>query len=241
MASPALTVAVDRIRTVFAGLTSPDETGCTYCYGEDDIALLRTPDVALPEDLLRMFAHEVPDHFTDHSAVIRRLLPQFTADLAAGRIEGLGYSSIGLSRARWHTWPRRQTDAISEFLDAWWLDTILADDPVYPATVVFAACAEMAGTVTPLLARWAEQPVGGRADAHLADVVDSWIDDLLNDCDGATPWWYWFDRDEPLAEIQAWVLEYAPDRLSAQGADADLLFKIGLLALPYEDRWSCLP
>jgi hypothetical protein len=67
MASPALTAAVERIRTVFAGMTGPDETDCTYCFGEGHIALLRKSDVPLPEDLLLMFAHEVPSHLTDHT------------------------------------------------------------------------------------------------------------------------------------------------------------------------------
>lgn len=34
------------------------------------------------------------------------------------------------------------------------------------------------------------------------------------------------------------VLEHAPVRLRAQNADPVILFKVGLLALPYDERWT---
>ncbi|MEU5001474.1 hypothetical protein [Streptomyces sp. NPDC021622] len=52
------------------------------------------------------------------------------------------------------------------------------------------------------------------------------------------PWWYWFDREEPLREIQRWLAEHAPARLRAAGADPGLVTRIELLALPYDDRWA---
>ncbi|MCP3817261.1 hypothetical protein NLX86_03635 [Streptomyces sp. A3M-1-3] len=239
MASTALAAAVDRVRTVFAGMTSPNETGCTHCYGEEEIALLRTPDEPLPEDLMISFVHKTPDHFTDHPAAFRRLLPQFTAYLASGRFEALGYGSIGHGRTGWHSWPEQQATAVDQFLNVWWLDTLATASPANSVDAVFAACADLRGTVTPMLDRWAAQPVGSLADAHLVETIDHWIDDLINDClQRVTSSWYWFDREEPLAEIQAWVLAHAPARLWARNADPLLHFKIGLLALPYDGRWS---
>ena len=239
--TPRLAAALDRVRDVFGGLTAaPGETGCTHCYGEADIALLHRPDAPLPDDLLRMFLHEVPSHFDDHPAVIRRLLPQFSVWLATGGAgSGLGYSACGLGRSGWPDWPSRQAAAVREFIDAWWDDVLRQDTSTYDITDVFACCADMGGTITPLLARWAEEPVGGPNDEELAWACERWEQDLLGDDAGcAIPWWYWFDRAEPVRELQRWLAEHAPPRLRAVGADPGLVTRIELLALPYDDRWA---
>ncbi|MCX4668381.1 hypothetical protein OG453_17145 [Streptomyces sp. NBC_01381] len=238
--TPRLADALDRIHDLFGGLTAaPGETGCTYCYGEQDIALLHRPDVPLPDDLLCSFLHEVPDHFDDHPAVIRRLLPQFCTWLAAGSFEGIGYASCGLGRSGWPGWPGPQAAAVREFIDAWWDDFLRRDSSPYDITDVFAYCADLGGTVTPLLARWADEPVGGPGDQELAHACEAWEQDLLgDDAGGVVPWWYWFDRDEPVREVQLWLAGHAPPRLRAAGADPDLVTRIELLALPYDDRWA---
>ncbi|MBO1331911.1 hypothetical protein [Streptomyces sp. VRA16 Mangrove soil] len=239
-----LTAALDRIGEVFGGMTaSPDETGCTFCYAPEDIALLRQPDVPLPEDLLRSFFHEVPDHFDDHAAVLRRLLPQFTRWLADGSEAGsLGYGPCGLGRTRWpETWPRLQADAVREFIDAWWDDLLSAGpDARYDIDDAFSYAACMGGTITPLLERWSRDPLGGPADRALASACAHWDTDLLEDDYGLSVflWWQWFDRPEPVAEFQTWLVEHAPARLRAGGADEDLITRIGLLALPYDARWA---
>lgn len=47
-----------------------------------------------------MFAHEVPDHFDDHPAVMRRILPPLVEHLAGGRFSGLdAYDLTGLGRS----------------------------------------------------------------------------------------------------------------------------------------------
>ncbi|MFH8930477.1 hypothetical protein ACH4D4_25825 [Streptomyces pristinaespiralis] len=240
MASPALDAAVDRIRKVFAGVTSPMETGCGMCHLPEETALLRTPDVELPDDVLRLFAHEVPNHFDDHPAVMRRILPQLAAQLATGRFPGLdAYELTGLARSRWQTWPAEQAVAVRTFLETWWADTVTSDAPPYPVHAVFESCVTAGSTVTPYLAVWAGQPLGGPADRHLADCLERWIDDLLGDLTSPLfSWWSDPCHDEPLAELQAWVAEHAPPRLRARGADPLLRFKTGLLALPYDQRWT---
>ncbi|TGB09324.1 hypothetical protein [Streptomyces sp. MZ04] len=240
--TPRLAAALDRIHDLFGGLTAaPGETGCTHCYAEADIALLHRPDVPLPDDLLRMFVHKEPSHFDDHPAVLRRLLPQFTTWLASGAFEGLGYAACGLGRAGWPDWPDPQAAAVREFIDAWWDDFLRQDSSPYDVTDVFACCADMGGTVTPLLARWADEPVGGPGDQELVWACEAWEQDLLSDdASGVVPWWYWFDRDEPVREVQLWLAEHAPPRLRAAGADPGLVTRIELLALPYEDRWAHL-
>ncbi|MEV0321845.1 hypothetical protein ACIBKX_26740 [Streptomyces sp. NPDC050658] len=248
--SPArdLDAALARIRSVFDGMTAaPDEEGCTYCYGEQEIALLRQPRVELPEDLLVQVFHEVPDHFTDHPAVIRRLLPQFAGHLAAGRFGGLGYGATGLGRCRWPQWPAEQADAIRKFIDAWWAACLTDESSPYDITDVFAVCADMGGTITPLLEYWARQPVGGRADELLRRAVEWWMPELFSDLPQLIiPWWYWPDPDapvfdflpEPLPELQAWLAVHAPERLRAVGATEGLCVQMRLLALPYDARWD---
>jgi hypothetical protein len=240
MASPALDAAVDRVRTVFAGMTSPVETGCGMCHLPEETALLRTPDVELPDDVLRMFAHEVPNHFDDHPAAMRRILPQLAARLATGRFAGLdAYELTGLARSGWRTWPAEQARAVRAFLEAWWADTVTSDAPPYPVHKVFESCVTAGSTVTPYLAVWAGQPLGGPADRHLVDCLERWIDDLIGDLTSSLfSWWCHPYRDEPLAELQAWLVEHAPPRLRACGADPLLLFRTGLLALPYDERWT---
>jgi hypothetical protein len=240
MTSSPLDAAVDRVRTVFAGLTSPGETGCSRCHLPQETALLRTPDVELPDDVLRMFAHEVPNHFDDHPAAVRRILPQLAERLATGRFAGLdAYELTGLGRSGWRDWPDEQAGAIRAFLQAWWADTVTSDAPPYRVHDVFEACVTAGSTVTPYLAVWAGQPPGGPADRHLADCTEEWVDDLLADVTSSVfCWWSDHTRDEPLAELQAWLALHAPGRLRALGADPMLVFRAGLLALPYEQRWT---
>ncbi|MFE0137726.1 hypothetical protein ACFWY6_40140 [Streptomyces sp. NPDC059037] len=238
--TPRLAEALDRIHDLFGGLTAaPGETGCTYCYGEQDIALLHRPDAPLPDDLLCAFMHEVANHFGDHPAVIRRLLPQFCTWLAAGDFKGMGYGACGLGLSGWPEWPPEQAAAVREFIDAWWDDFLRRETSPYDVTRVFAYCVDLGGTVTPLLARWAQESPGGLGDQQLARACEAWEQDLLyDDLGGVVPWWYWFDRDEPLREIQRWLAEHAPARLRAVGADPDLATRIGFLALPYDERWD---
>lgn len=239
MASPVLDTAVQRVRTVFAGMTSPGETGCGLCHLPEETALLRTPDVELPDDVLRMFTHEVPSHFDDHPAVMRRILPQLAGQLATGRYEGpCAYEMAGLGRSGWRTWPTEQAEAVRVFLEAWWADTVGRARPLYPAVDVFDACVVVGATVTPFLATWARQPPGGPADEQLHDYLELWIDELLDDRPLFSSWWGDHRREEPVAEFQAWIAAHAPGRLRGRGADAALLFKVGLLNLPRERRFT---
>ncbi|MEU0371021.1 hypothetical protein ABZ070_12305 [Streptomyces sp. NPDC006283] len=239
MASPALTTAVDRVRAVFSGMTSPGETGCGRCHLPEETALLGVPDVELPGDVLEMFAREVPGHFDDHPAAMRRILPQLAERLAARRFGSLNaYDLTGLGRSGWRTWPGEQRDAIGEFLDAWWADTVSTPLDVSYVLEVFQACVTAGLTVTPYLATWAAQPTGGPADAYLEAFVAWWIEELLWEDTQVISWWCDHTRDEPDAELRAWVLEHAPARLRARGADPLLLFRTGLLALPREQRFT---
>ncbi|MFB7362809.1 hypothetical protein [Streptomyces hydrogenans] len=229
MASPALTSALRRVDAVFGGMTAPAE-GCTYCYGEADLALLAVRGAPLGDGLLGPFFHEVPSHFPDHPAVVRRLLPEVFARIAAGRADDMGYMPTGLGRVAWREWPAEQAAAIAGFLDVWWRETLADPAPPQDVNAVWELSVDFHQAVAPLLDVWAAAPRGGVEDRHLADFVDRWTDDLL--------WDYvigWPADESLLDELRAWLVEHAPARLAGH-PDPLLLRKVVLLALGEEER-----
>ncbi|OIJ92506.1 hypothetical protein [Streptomyces colonosanans] len=234
MTSPALDAALADIDTVFNGFASPDETGCGRCHLPHEVAFLRTPHVRVPPDVLRQFVFEVPDHFDDHAASMRRLLPQTARAMADGSLDGVGWGAHGLSRVDWRSWPAEQAAAIEAFLHAWWEDVLTAPEPPYPVDEIFETCAAISGTVTPLLDQWLPRSV---ADTHLVHCAGLWLPDLLDDL---SPF-CWLQRAEDTAveELQSWLARYAPDRLRAQG-EPGLAEQAAVLALPQEQRWDRL-
>ncbi|MEU2549550.1 hypothetical protein ABZ618_29675 [Streptomyces roseolus] len=230
MASPALTAALRRVDAVFGGMTAPAE-GCTYCYGEADLALLAVPRAPLGDDLLGPFFHEVPGHFPDHPAVVRRLLPEVFARLAAGRASDMGHLPTGLGRVAWREWPAEQAAAIAGFLDAWWRETLADPASSHDVDAVWELSVDFQQAVAPLLDVWAAAPRGGVEDRRLAAFVDGWIEDLL--WDHVVGW----PADESLLdELRAWLVEHAPARLAGH-PDPLLARKVALLALGEEERW----
>lgn len=231
MASPALTAALRRVDAVFGGLTAPAD-GCAYCYGEDVLAPLAVPGMLLGDDLLGSVFHEVPGHFADHEAVVRRVLPEVFACLAAGRFSGMGFMGTGLGRVDWREWPAEQSAAVEGFLDVWWRETLADPAPVHGVNAVWKLSVDFHQAVAPLLDVWAAAPRGGVEDAHLADFVEIWIEDLL--------WDYvigWPADDSLLLELQAWLVEHVPVRLAGH-PDPLLAGKVALLTLGEEERYA---
>jgi hypothetical protein len=205
-------LAIARVAEVFAGMTvSPDEVGCGRCCGADDVALLRTANVALPTDLVRMVAEEVPDHWSDQPAVIRRVLPQLTALLAQGTASP-DLVARRLADARWFQWPDQQVQAVLGFLEAWWLSTLRQGSPPTPAREVFESCVTATSSVTQWLACW-DAERGPAADRHLAECADWWWDDLQIDASPFT-WWSGQAEQERAAclELRTWLAARAPFR-----------------------------
>ncbi|MGW6550202.1 hypothetical protein ACWGBV_08150 [Streptomyces sp. NPDC055051] len=229
MASPALTSALRRVDAVFGGMTAPAE-GCAYCYGEEHLALLAVPGAPLGDDLLGSFFHEVPSHFPDHPAVVRRLLPEVFARLAAGRVDGMGFMPTGLGRVAWQKWPAEQAAAIAGFLDTWWRETLADPAPRQDVNAVWELSVDFHQAVAPLLDVWAAAPRGGVEEQHLADFVERWIDDLL--WDQVIGW----SADESLLDqLRGWLVGHAVDRLAGH-PDPLLVRKVALLALGEEER-----
>ncbi|MFJ9176499.1 hypothetical protein [Streptomyces sp. NPDC102360] len=235
-----LDVALAQLTTVFRGMTArPDEANCECHWGSaEELALLKTPGVELDPDLLRRTWQAVD--WTDHGAVLRRILPQFAPALVAGRVDplfGLEEAGDSFARGRWQRWPAEQAGAVREFLHAWWVQSLTDPDAAVPAHQVLAMCAEASGTVTPWLAAW-ERQTGPLSDQRLAEAAEEWEYELLGD---QLPWfvnWYENDEDRMSADLAAWLHGHAAARLRASGAAPELLRRIGLLALTGEDRWT---
>lgn len=232
MSSAALDAALADIDTVFNGFASPAEIGCERCFLPEETAYLRNPYTRVPAGLLRRFVYKVPDHFEDHTAVMRRLLPQCARAMADGGLEFLWWGH-GLSRVDWSSWPAAQSDAIAAFLLAWWQDALATPGPPYGITDIFDTCAAISASVTPFLDAWVRHPV---ADAHLEHCVRYWLSELLSD---ASPLSCWVGdgEDAAVAELGSWLARNAPARLRTRN-EPDLAARTELLALPYDERWA---
>lgn len=229
--------ALDRVEVTFRGMTAhADEAQCTCHWGsEEELALLKVPDVELDPDLLHR-TWSATD-WTDPGAVTRRVLPQLARALVAGQVEPLlDMSDVGgsLARAGWRLWPARQTVVVWEFLHAWWAATLVDPDPAVPAHEVFALCVEASVSLGPWLTVW-EAVDHPAADRHLAEAAASWEYDLLGD---QLPWHASEDARALRAGLADWLARHAPARLRAHGADAELLHRIRLVGLSGPARWE---
>lgn len=232
-----LDAALHGLATTFRGMTAvPDENNCVCHWGSDEeLARLKTPDVALDPDLLLRTWQAVD--WSDHGAVLRRILPQFAAALVGGRVEPLfDMGDVGQSfgRGKWQQWPAAQASSVWEFLHAWWADSLTVPDAAVPAYEVFAVCAEASGAVAPWLAVW-DGTAHPTADRRLVEAVDRWAYDLLGD---RLPWYAWERDEKRIGELSAWLTERAPARLGAQGAPEEMHQWVRLLGVTGPARWE---
>ncbi|MGK5733366.1 hypothetical protein [Streptomyces sp. URMC 124] len=216
----------------------PQESNCACHWGSpEELARLKTPDVELDADLLQRTWTAVD--WRDHPRVLRRILPQFAADLVHGRAEPVfGMEAVGrcFALGKWRQWPARQSGAVEEFLHAWWAWTLTDPAPLMPAHEVLTAVSEASATVTPWLRAWQTLPVPrAAADRHLAELADAWEYDLLRD---ELPWDARENGDAMRDELTAWLVGHAPAGLRAAGAGPDLGEWIRLLGLPEPARWA---
>ncbi|MFI1979610.1 hypothetical protein [Streptomyces wedmorensis] len=233
-----LEAALDGLAVTFRGMTAdPDETNCVCHWGSaEELAQLKVADAELGPDLLRRTWQAVD--WSDHGAVLRRILPQFASALVGGLVEPVvGMEEVGLAFARgsWRGWPAEQAGAVEEFLGAWWAYVLVDPHPAVRAYDVFVLCVEATGTVGPWLGAW-EAVRGRAADGHLAEAVAHWEYELLGD---RLPWRPWDAEEEGVrGELTAWLGRHASARLRAYGASEDLLHRIRLLGLTGPDRWD---
>ncbi|WP_353946928.1 hypothetical protein ABII15_00850 [Streptomyces sp. HUAS MG91] len=227
--------ALERVASTFRGATAREDEAQCDCHwgGEEELALLKIPDVELGPDLL--YRTWNASDWKDHGAVLRRILPEFSRALAGGqpmsRIDEVGRS---FSRGGWQEWPEPQRAAVWEFLHAWWAWTLRDPSPAVPAHQILALCAEASATLGPWLRVW-EEADHRVADRHLVVAADRWEYHLLGD---ELPWDTWENEDDLRAELATWLVRHAPPRLRAQHAPDELLHRIRLIGLTGPARWS---
>ncbi|MFE7397466.1 hypothetical protein [Streptomyces sp. NPDC057557] len=232
-----LDAALDGLAVTFRGMTAhPDEHNCECHWGSaQELAQLKVPDKELDPDLLQR-TWRAPD-WSDHSSVLRRILPQFARALVGGHIDpfdGTDEAGRSFARGHWQQWPAEQAAAVREFLEAWWAHTLTDPARAVPAHELLALNVEASATLGPWLALW-EAQTGTPADQHLAEAAARWERDLLGD---ELPWHAWENEEEKCAELTAWLVGHAQSRLAAHGASDELLHRIRLLGLTGPDRWE---
>ncbi|MEV0090234.1 hypothetical protein [Streptomyces sp. NPDC050738] len=241
--SPArcrLATALDNLAVTFRGMTAhPDEVNCECHWGSsEELALLKTPDVELDQDLLRRTWQAID--WTDHAAVLRRILPQLATALVEGRVDalyGLAEAGDSFARGRWQEWPEDQAGSVREYLQAWWALSLTDPDAQVPAHQVFVMCAEASGTVGPWLADWEARP-GDLSDRRLAEAAAEWEYELRGDF---LPWsvgWHEHDEEEMRTELVTWLLGPGAKRLRDSGASTDLQQQVKRLGLTGDARWT---
>ncbi|WP_030299458.1 hypothetical protein [Streptomyces katrae] len=236
-----LDAALHRLAVTFRGsVVDPDEVQCDCHWGSaEELALLKTADVELDPDLLNRTWRETD--WRDRASVLRRILPQFARALVSGSVEPvgtLGKAGSLFAEGTWQEWPAQQSEAVGEFLHAWWAHTLADACPAFPAHEVLEVCTGASGTVTPWLAVW-EQQDDPTANQHLATALDFWEYDLLQDTLPLhTDYWEEEDKEKARVELTTWVVRHAPARLRVQGAPEHLLHAVRLLGLTGPDRWD---
>lgn len=179
-----------------------------------------------------MYTFEVSDPFDGQVAVMRRLLPQGARGLVMGEMEPLGIGCHGLAVLDWRAWPAGRSAAVEAFVVIWWQHVRTAPEPPYEIGEIFALCASVLRSVTPLLDRRHASPV---ADTHLVQCVDRWLEKLLVD---DSPFrWFRYGEEAAVPQLRAWLSRHAPARLRAHG-EHGLAARAELLALPYDARWA---
>jgi hypothetical protein len=113
----------------------PDERNCDCHWGsQEELSLLKTPDVELDPGLLRRTRQAID--WSDHPAVLRRILPQFARVLVAGQADppfGLEEAGYSFARGRWQQRPDDHAGPVREFLHGWWEQSLTDPDAAVPA------------------------------------------------------------------------------------------------------------
>ncbi|WP_327031027.1 hypothetical protein OG989_16600 [Micromonospora sp. NBC_01740] len=234
-----LDAALAGVAAAFRGMTAHRrESNCECHWGSaEELALLKTPDAPLDEELLRRTYWTTDWHYP--GPLLRRILPPVTRRLAAGEVESVsGMDPLArlFVKGRWQDWPAAQRDAVREFLAAWWQHTLVDPGAKVPAHEALAFVAEVSGQLAPWLYSWARLLADPTARRRLVAAADEWSYDLVVD---RLPWSSWRDEEDTAClALSMWVLRHAPAALREHDASAELRDLVQLLALPDADRWD---
>ncbi|MER6589333.1 hypothetical protein [Micromonospora chalcea] len=236
--SVLLDEALAGVAVAFQGMTAHEqESNCECHWGSaEELALLKTPDVPLDDDLSRRTYWTMDWHYP--GLLLRRILPQVTQHLVDGRIvatDGLDSLANFFAVSPWHEWPSEQQAALRRFLNVWWVHVLVEPDAKVPAHAALPFLAEATTRLTPWLADWAEALVDEPARRQLVEAMDEWMYDLGGD---ALPWSSWHDIDAWAPALQLWVIRHAPAVLREYDASAELLEDISRLSRPDSERYD---
>ncbi|MFJ8593368.1 hypothetical protein [Streptomyces sp. NPDC093598] len=164
--------ALDALDRTFASEEPFPVTGCTYCYGDQDLLDLSGPLHRIADDLVSAVAAEVPDHWDDFPRLYRRLTPRIIRSVITDQLhvdENLIASR--LVQAGWTTWEAPLTRALDGVWSAWWQATLHTHPSPVPVKNVLSLLTVATGALRPWLDAWTATRTPA-ADAQLTDLID---------------------------------------------------------------------
>ncbi|MFJ8040607.1 hypothetical protein ACIRBX_08905 [Kitasatospora sp. NPDC096147] len=148
---------------------------CGHCHTAEELAALAGPVESVPGRLLAAVAYRSPGHWSDPTALLRRLAPRLMRAVVAGG-QGVGAGSLGtrFRQADWPRWPEPERVALLTLWRTWFDLTVRHDPAPVPVDEVLDLVATATGGLAPWLDRW---PAAGHpvADRRLAELLDGWV------------------------------------------------------------------
>ncbi|MEU1622850.1 hypothetical protein ABZ479_36850 [Streptomyces sp. NPDC005722] len=214
--SQSLPTALDALDRAFASEEPFPVTGCLYCYGEEDLALLSGPLHRISEDLVSSVAAKTPDHWDDFPRLYRRLVPRIIRPVVTG-LSGIDEELVAsrLVQAGWTTWDAPLTEALRDVWDTWWQTTLRT----HPGSVPVRTALAVVTVATGGLSLWLDTWTGIRtasADARLADLVD----DVLFESEFTDLSMGFYGEYHATAELVEWLVTDVRDRVADARPDA---------------------
>ncbi|AKF06222.1 hypothetical protein [Sandaracinus amylolyticus] len=178
MITPALRDAIEQLYRVFARYPRPRAVeGCPCCVTDADRARLhRAPLRDLRAEDLSRYAFKALSTWGD-ARDFRHFLPRILEIVCDAHDDLRVDDQIVLGKLRhadWTCWPRDEQDAITRWLDAWWLDVLTGDrDTAWRGATVLSSILATGHPLAPLLATFdVELAQSATARAALLTVVE---------------------------------------------------------------------
>ncbi|KOX03318.1 hypothetical protein ADK65_07075 [Streptomyces sp. NRRL B-1140] len=214
-----LMTALDALDGAFACEEPFPVSGCTHCYGEEDLAELSGPLGLISDDLVSAVAAEVPSHWDDFPRLYRRLTPRIIRAAVTGRLhvdENLIASR--LCEAGWTTWDASLTQALHEVWSAWWRAALHTGPGLVSVRETLSLITVATGALRPWLDTWTATRTPA-ADAQLADLVD----DVLTEYEITGLRMGFYDEYDASTELLGWLLKDVRDRVDDARLDEPYL------------------
>nr|WP_052479307.1 hypothetical protein [Kibdelosporangium sp. MJ126-NF4]CEL23518.1 hypothetical protein [Kibdelosporangium sp. MJ126-NF4]CTQ89132.1 hypothetical protein [Kibdelosporangium sp. MJ126-NF4] len=185
---------------VFAGVPRVGVVeGCTYCYSQSDLELLGGDPALVPDDLVRSFAAEATEHWSQqqYGLLWRALAPRIFAVFAQSPDSFL---LRGLTFARFSTWPDAEQTALREAVRELVFRAVTGGVDPYTVEELVCAAAHFDQDLRPWLA-YLDTLTGADADAGITALAQYWAEAVAKDGE-PTLWW---NPEDPAAPIRDWL------------------------------------